>query len=178
MQVQQPPTHPHPALILQCTCSQCLCGELLTGLKQIDCQHSSQGPSIRLSLSAAHTPEAMKHFALSLPHTFSPSLSIQRNSPFTFRSSVSFFLSLWLFFPVSFFLSGNEVFSTSPSVYDINEQICNGIAEEFVQPAKCDYHGLNQGTAELYLSASRWSVQMVPFVQCMIETDDSVHAAS
>lgn len=96
------PSHPHLVLILQCTCSQCLYGELLTGLKQIDCQHSSQGPSIRLSLSAAHTPEATKHFALSLPHTFSPSLSIQRNIPFTFHSSVSFFLSLWLFPPLFF----------------------------------------------------------------------------
>lgn len=69
-------TTPPPVLILQCTCFQWLYGELLTGLKQIDCQHSSQGPSIRLSLSAAHTLEAMKHFALLLPHIASPSLSI------------------------------------------------------------------------------------------------------
>lgn len=155
MQVQQPLPTPHPVLILQCTCSQCLYGELLTGLKQIDCQHSSQGPSIRLSLSAAHTPEATKHFALSLPHTFSPSLSIQRNIPFTFHSSVSFFLSLWLFpFFFFFFFSGNDIFGASLSVYGVNEQMCNRIAEEFVQPAKCDCHGLNRG-AESYLSASR-----------------------
>lgn len=46
--------------------------------------------------------------------------------------------------------------------------MCNRIAEEFVQPAKCDCHGFNRG-AESYLSASRWRIQTLPFVQSLID---------
>lgn len=80
--------------------------ELLTGLKglkQIDCQHSSQGPSIRLSLSAAHTPEAMKHFALLVLHTLLLCPSKEAAPSPSTALSLSFYCSSCPFVQVQYF---------------------------------------------------------------------------